>query len=185
MNFKKYIFIIGIAVLVIAILIATAVVIHRPKNDLKNDLEDIVGEELFLSDGLSYCEGANSFDISDSFSKSYSSKTTIKVVDFDKEKALATVEIQAPPLRDIMLSCVPSETFLDYEQVFENYMDAIEKAIQSTAKEDMVLTTIECRVSHGDGEKLVMSKEFISAIYPDIYTLMGEVLLNALGGMEE
>lgn len=53
MKLRKPILIGGIAVIVVAILLTTILILVNTKKDIK----DIVGKQLSLSEGLSYCDG--------------------------------------------------------------------------------------------------------------------------------
>jgi hypothetical protein len=180
MKIKKSVLIIGAAIILTVALVATILIVINSGKDLS----DVVGKTLSLSDGISYCEGITKNDIDDDISDAFMSVTTFKVVSLDKEGGVATLEISSPPIKNILNECLPSETYDDFDDAFNDYIDRVKETIENTAQADLVSTTIKCSIIESKGTKIMVNNDFLSAVYTDIYEMLNEILLNSLSGKD-
>lgn len=180
MKLRKPILIGGIAVIIVAILLTTILILINAKKDIK----DIVGKQLSLSEGLSYCDGFTDKKLDDDISKAFLSATTFKVVSIDDENATVTIEISAPPIKEILNNCLPKEDTTNFDTVFEEYMENVKKSISSTKQENLITTTINCSIIDVKGQKAVVNNDFTSAVYPNVEEMLNELVLNSLNETE-
>ena len=180
MKLRKPILIGGIVVIVVAILLTTILILTNAKKDIK----DIVGKQLSLSEGLSYCDGFADKKLDDDISKAFLSATTFKVVSIDDENATVMIEISAPPIKEILNNSLPKEDATDFDSAFEEYMDNVKNSISSTKQENLITTTINCSIIDTKGKKAVINNDFTSAIYPNIEEMLNELVLNSLNETE-
>lgn len=180
MKIKKSVLIIGAAIIVAVALIATILLVISSGKDLS----DIVGKKLSLSDGISYCEGITKNDINDDISDAFMSVTTFEVVSLDEESGIATLKISSPPIKNILNDCLPSETYDDFDAAFNDYIDRVKETIENTEQADLISKTIKCSVIESKGTKIMVNSDFLSAVYPDIYEMLNEILVNSLNGKD-
>ncbi len=177
MNRKRLILIISVVLVVIAVVAVSLVLVFNARQPKALD-EKIVGKTISLSDGLKYCSYDGELELNDDFSKAYGSTTSIVITDINEETLTATVEISAPPIEKIMRNCIPQEFSGDDEDDLEKYMSAVIDEIKNTPSESMVVSVVECKLIDEDGLRLVINNDFASAVYPDLYSLIGEVLVD-------
>lgn len=180
MKLKKPILIGGIAVIVVAILLTTILILINAKKDIK----DIVGKQLSLSEGLSYCDGFADEKFDDDISKAFLSATTFKVISINDESATVMIEISAPPIKEILNNCLPKEDTTDFDNAFEEYMENVKKSISYTKQENLITTTVNCPIIDVKGQKAVVNNDFTSAVYPNIEEMLNELVLNSLNETE-
>ena len=180
---KKWIIASAIAITVLAVA-AILIVCLTQDHEKPKDLKDILNKEVTLMEGILYCDGVTDETFEDDFSKVYSHAATIKVESIDETTMMAKVTVVAPPLRDIMESCLPKDSDGDYDAVFTSYMSKIYDAIRDCPEGDKVSTTLECKVIEEDGLKLVPTGEFTDALFPDVQQLLSEVMLDLLSTKE-
>ena len=48
----------------------------------------------------------------------------------------------------------------------------------------MISKTIKCSVIESKGTKIMVNSDFLSAVYPDIYEMLNEILVNSLNGKD-
>ncbi len=179
---KKSILIIGLSLATVLIIGTIALILILGTS--KKDLNSIVGKTVNLLDGIEYCTGSPSVNFQDDFSKVYSKTAYIKVISIEEEKETVTIEITAPPLKDIMETCVPKNMSGDHDSMLNKYMADIAEQIALSPKETMLSTKVVCRTKDDNGMKIIINDDFTSAVYPDLKTLLSEVLINSLKTME-
>ena len=180
MKLKKTVLVVVSAIIVVVALVAAILIFVNSGKDLS----DVVGKTLSLSDGISYCEGITKNDIDDDISDAFMSVATFKVVSLDEENGIATLEISSPPIKNILNKCLPSETYDDFDAAFNDYIGRVMESIENTEQADLVSTTIKCSTIESNGTKIMVNNDFLSAVYPDIYEMLNEILLNSLSGKD-
>lgn len=180
---RKWIITASIAALVVAVLAVLFIGFTHDHEKPKN-LNDILNKEVTLTEGILYCDGVGDETLEDDFSKVYSQAVKINVESIDETAKVAKATIVAPPLKDMLESCLPESTDGDYDAVFTSYMSNVYDAIRECPEEDKISTTIECKVIENNGLKIVPNNDFTEAIFPNVQQLLSEMLLDLLSAKE-
>ena len=180
---KKWIIAASIAFFVVASVVILIIGFTQDHEEPKN-LKDILNKEVTLAEGILYCDGVGDETLEDDFSEVYSQAVKINVESIDETAMVAKVTIVAPPLRDILESCLPESSNGDYDDAFTLYMSNVYDAIRECPEGDKVSTTIECKVIDNNGLKLVPNNDFTQAMFPDVQQLLSEILLDLLSVKE-
>lgn len=180
---KKWI-IVPIIVVLVTVIAAALVGCHTQQNEPPKNLIDILNKEVTLTEGIIFFDGVDDETLEDDFSKVYSQAVKINVESIDETAMVAKVTIVAPPLRDILESCLPESGDEDYDTVFASYMSKVYDAIRDCPEEEKISTTIECKAIERNGLKLVPTIEFTEAIFPDVQQLLSELMLDLLSTKE-
>lgn len=169
-----------LAITIIAISLVLIFNGHRQKNID----DDIIGKTVSFEEALEYCRFNQEVDLSDEFSKAYTSATTIKFIEINKEDLTATIKISAPPLQEIMTNCLSQDYSGNNKADFEKYMSHIIGAVKNTPPESRITTKIECGLVEDDGLKILINSDFLSAVYPDLLSAFGEMFIDSVKGAE-
>lgn len=180
---KKRVVIISSVVLTVAVIVGILCCILIPKNKNK-DITEIKGKEISFTQGIQYCAAVSDISLDDDLSVIYANKTFITVLEIDETKENALISIKAPPLKQIMEACFPTDFSDDYESLFDEYMQNIQSAIQNCAEKDLVISTVTCNIVEENGLKIVVNDEFAYAVYPEINSILSELLLQYLEELE-
>ena len=183
MNRKNLFVFIGILLLTITIIAISFVLIFNGHRQ-KNIDDDIIGKTVSLEEGIEYCRFNQEVDLSDEFSKAYTSATTIKIIEINKEDLTATIEISSPPLQEIMTNCLSQDYSGDNKADLEKYMSHIISAVKSTPSESKITTKIECGLVEDNGLKILINSDFLSAVYPDLLSVFSEMFIDSVKGTE-
>lgn len=178
MNRKKLVLIISAVLVVIAVITVSLVFAFKAQKNKTID-DDIVGKTVSLSEGLKYCSTKEELKIDDDFSKAYSSATSMRITSINEESLTATVEISAPPIEKIMRECIPQDFSGNDEVDLKNYMSEVIDKIEKTPSESKITSVVECKMVDEDGLKIMINDDFVSAVYPNLNSLIGEVLLDS------
>lgn len=190
---KSKIWIVGVAVAVVLLgIIAVIMWHHFSQNSLPDeqiatenqqtiaDVRDVLNKTLISSEFLSYLDSGTRTNLEDEFSKVYSESVKIKVSALDEASQTATIEVSAPPLRAIFENSIPTETSGDFDVMFDQYMDAVQDAVSNCAPEAIVTSTVTCCVVGEDNLKIVPNNDLYDAMFPDIQSLLGDILVQML-----
>lgn len=178
MKKQKKLILIGIITAVI--LIITAILLFVFNRD--KDISRIVGKNISLSECLEYCSELDDVDLNDDFSKAYVKSVSIKVTDISEKDNIATVEIKAPPLDEILKTSIPENTDLEYEKVFKEYLSNINSKIETLSNEQLQTKVVEVSLTENKGTKILINNDFVNAALPNIDNMLSELLINMLGG---
>ncbi|MBE6801940.1 MAG: hypothetical protein E7530_03530 [Ruminococcaceae bacterium] len=164
---------VSIALLVITIVFSVVIfsVVSAPKN-----VSDIIGKPLSLEDVTDYCYTTEKLKVSDKLEKAYAKKVTVTVLSVNSEEKTAEVCVSAPNIGTILSS------HLVYENALNEFdEDQLISLIEDIPEDSLVSTTVTCPISENeDGGKLVLTPQLYLAIFPEISSLYGEILTNAI-----
>ncbi len=176
MKFRKSILIGEIAFVVAAVLLTTILIFVNNKKDL----EDVVGKQLSLSEGLNYCDGFENKNLDDDISKAFLASTSFKVVSIDEKNSIAIIKISAPPVKDILQKCLPNEDVTNFDKAFDTYIEKVIKSISTAQQDELITTTVKCATIETKGLKIVINNDFMSAVYPNIEEMLSELIMESL-----
>ncbi|MBQ8182413.1 MAG: hypothetical protein IJ025_00740 [Clostridia bacterium] len=167
--------IIPIAVALFVVCTVTVICISALSFSQKS-VSDIVGKELELKKAAEYCYSPDELNASDDISGAYLNSATITVLSVDPEENTAVVSVCSPPIGKILTS------YMAYEN---NPRDFDSKTLSSAIKDfpdsDKITTTLTCPVIiTEDGEKLIVTDELYTAIFPEINEFYKEILTRSV-----
>ena len=148
------------------------------------DVRDVLGETITVSELLCYLDNTAEHNLNDEFSKVYSEAVQIKVASLDGVSQKATLEVYAPPLGTILEECIPADTSGDFDVIFEKYMVDVQNAVSDWEIDSTLPVTVYCDITGEEDLLIVANGDLFNAVFPDMQSLLGEILVQMLVNQE-
>lgn len=190
---KSKIWIVGVAVAVAVVLlgiIAVMIWYQLGQNSLPDEqnatenqqtianVRDVLGKTISSAELVNLMYVSTESSVEDDFSKVYSEAVKVEVIALDEESKTVTLQISAPPLKEIFQDSMPTNLSQDYDTLFEAYMSKVLDGIEKCESKDMLTQTVQCSVVDDNGFKIVANKDLANAVFPDVQILLQELLLQ-------